>query len=252
MNEKQTKLEKISEESEIEYSVDSKVIKRVKVAEINFAEEYDKKIRNMQIVSMVMVMIITLISPLRLFDSRTIVDLVMVGFVIAGLVPSIYAIYANRRGQKLMLILSILIYSTWIMVLSTFYWEIILLVSILVVYYEITSMLHKIRILLINVKSIAEGGAYYHTNVFLGRYFKNLLKFAGLILATSLILGVVGWYLFQPLQGDILFSIFMIICLVMIVLFSRKTLTPDIQKLMIEEQRDRIEKDLEKSHSRFS
>jgi hypothetical protein len=252
MSEKQAKPEEIIDDSEIEYSVDSKVIKRVKVAEINFAEEYDKKIRNMQIISLVIILIITLISPLRLFDSRTVVDFVMVGFIIAGLVPSIYAIFVYRRGQRLMLILSLLIYSSWILVLSTFYWEVILLVSILVIYYEITSMLHKIRILLINVKSIAEGGAYYHANVFLGRYFKYLLKFAGLILASSLVLGVIGWYLYQPLQGDILFSIFMIICLVMIVIFSRKTLTPDIQKLIIKEKHEKIEKDLERSHSRYS
>lgn len=244
--------QEVIKEDEIEYTIDSKVVKRVKVSEINFADEYDKKIRNMQIVSMTMVMIVTLISPIRLFDSRTVIDLVIVGFVIAGLAPSIYTIYVNRRGQKVTLILSIIIYSTWILILSTYYWEVILLVSILFIYYEVTSMLHKIRILLLNVKSIAEGGAYYHSNVFLGRYFKYLLKFAGLLLGSSLVLGVIGWYLFQPLQGDIFFSIFMIVCLVMIVIFSRKTLTLDIQEILIDEKRERIEKDLEKSHSRFS
>ncbi|NHJ38618.1 MAG: hypothetical protein FK731_01200 [Asgard group archaeon] len=234
MDKEEIKQEKIEEE--IEYTIDSKRVKRVKVSEVNFADEFDKKIRNMQIISLTMVLIITIISPLRLFDSRTIIDLVIVGFVIAGLAPSIYTIFVNRRGQKITLVLSLIIYSSWILVLSTFYWEVILLVSVLVIYYEVTSMMHKIRILLINVKSIAEGGAYYHSNVYLSRYFKYLLKFAGLILSSSLVLGVIGWYLFQPLQGDIFFSIFMIVCLVMVVIFSRRTLTLDMQKLLIDEK----------------
>jgi len=39
---------------------------------------------------------------------------------------------------------------------------------------------------------------------------------------------------------------------VMVVIFSRRTLTLDMQKLLIDERREKIEKDLEKSHSKYS
>ncbi|NHJ49533.1 MAG: hypothetical protein FK733_17215 [Asgard group archaeon] len=241
----------IFDETEVEYIADG-TIKKVKVATINYAEEYDKRIRNLQIVALVLISLITFISPLRLFDSRTIFDITVIGFVIAAMAPSLFSVFTYRRGRKVGLFISMAIYGSWILVLSTFYWEVILLAGILVIYFEIITTLHKVRLMLFNVESIAEGGAYYHANIYLTRYFKYLLKFGGLILGSSLVLGVVGWYLFLVLQGDIVFSIFMIICLGILILFSRRTLTADVKKLIIEEKREKLEEDMAKSHSRYS
>jgi hypothetical protein len=240
-----------SYQDEVEYLTDG-TTKMVKLAPINYAEEYDKKIRNLQIVALIIVFLITLISPLRLFDSRRIIDIISIGFVVVAVAPSLFAIFTFRRGRKVALFLSIFIYATWVILLSSFYWEIVLIGGLLLIYYEVTTTLHKIRLLLHNVKSIATGGAFYHANVFLDRYFKFLLKFGGIILGSSLVLGVIGWYLFSVLPGDIVFSVFMIICLMIVFLFSRRTLTPDVQKLILEEKQEQIDKDLAKKHSRYS
>jgi hypothetical protein len=243
--------EEIVDGTEVEYIADG-ALKKVKVATVNYAEEYDKRIRNLQIVAIALITIITLISPLRLFDSRTILDITIVGFVIFGIAPSLFSIFTFKRGRKIGLFVSIVIYGSWILVLSTFYWEVILLSGILVIYFEIISTMHKVRLMLYNVESIAEGGAYYHANIFLARYFRYLLKFGGLILGSSIVLGIIGWYLFLILQGDIVFSIFMIVCLGILILFSRRTLTADVKKLIIEEKREELDKEMVKSHSRYS
>jgi len=187
-----------------------------------------------------------------LLDSRTAVDFTAIGFIIAGLIPSVIAIFGVIGGRRIALNLSIIIYGSWIMVLSTQFWEIILLMIALIIYFETTRILLIIHPLLLKVESIAKGGAYYHANVFLGRYFRYLLKFSGLLIGSSFVLGVIGWYVFEPLQSDILFSLFMIVCLIMLIILSRKTLTPDVEKIILQEERDRLEEELAKSHSRYS
>ncbi len=242
----------VVEREEIEYIVEGKVLKQVSKAKINFSEEFDTKIRNLQIIALVMVVIISLISPLRLIESRTYFDFTAVGFVTASFVPSIIAIFGFMRGGRISLYVSVTIYGLWILVLSSFYWEIILMMSVLIIYFEVTRMIQLIRPLLTNVKSISRGGAYYHAGVFLDRYFRFLLKFCGFLVGLSIIFGVLGWYVFEPLPSDILFSIFFILCLVMLILISRRTITKDIQRILIEEERDRMEFELAKSHSRYS
>ncbi|NHJ31497.1 MAG: hypothetical protein FK732_01415, partial [Asgard group archaeon] len=196
-----------TDEEEIEYIVEGKTLKQVAKAKINFSEEFDKKIRNLQIIALVMILLITLISPLRLIESRTYIDFTMVGFVTASLVPSIIAIFGFLRGGRISLYVSVLIYGIWILVNSSFYWEVILMMSILVIYFEVTRIIQMIKPLLTNIKSISRGGAYYHAGVFLDRYFRFLLKFCGFLIGFSITFGVLGWYVFEPLPSDLLFSI---------------------------------------------
>ncbi len=248
----QEKSNEYIEGSKVEYMVDGQQLKEVVKAKAGYNELYDRKVRNLQIIALVMVLMITFIAPLRLLDSRTYVDFTAIGFIIAGLVPSIIAIFDIIGGRKFALYLSVVIYGAWIMVLSTQFWEIILLITALIIYYEITRILLIIHPLLKNIESIAKGGAYYHANVFLGRYFRYFLKFSGLLIGSSFVLGVLGWYVFEPLQSDIIFSVFMIICLITLIIVSRKTLTPDIEKIILEEERERLEDNLARSHSKYS
>ncbi|MHA1221396.1 MAG: hypothetical protein ACTSQB_06655, partial [Candidatus Heimdallarchaeota archaeon] len=243
--------EKEQQQTRVEYTTKEKAI-QIEKAIVNYGEEYDKKVRNLQLAALVLVLIVTLISPMRLFDSRTVYDFTAVGFVIAGMIPSIIAIFNFTRGRRFCLFLSLLIYGTWIIILSTYYWEAILLASLLIIYYEIIRVIHVIEPMLKGVESIAEGGAYYHANVYLTRYFKFLLKFTGLLLGTALMFGVIGRYALQPIQGDIVFSIFVVVYLVLIIIISRRALTPDIQAILIKEQRDRLEEDLARNQSRFA
>ena len=103
-----------------------------------------------------------------------------------------------------------------------------------------------------DVETIIEGGAYYHASVFLKRYIKYLFKFSGLVIGFSIILGVIGWYAFEYLPSDILFSLFMIISLILIIFISRKTLTADAKKEILIEERKKAEKELIKSHSKYA
>ncbi|MBK5113452.1 MAG: hypothetical protein KGD59_05880 [Candidatus Heimdallarchaeota archaeon] len=247
-----SKKKQVEEQEEVEYIVEGKILKQVTKAKINFSEEFDKKIRNLQIIALVMVFVISLISPLRLIESRTYFDFTAVGFVTASFIPSLIAIFGFMRGGRISLYVSLVIYGLWILVLSSFYWEVILLMSVLVIYFEVTRMIQLTRPLLQNIKSISRGGAYYHVGVFLERYFRFLLKFCGFLVGFSITFGVLGWYIFEPLPSDILFSIFFILCLAMIIMISRRTITKDIQKILIEEERDRMEYELAISHSRYS
>ena len=240
----------------VEYIVDGKITKSVETAIVNFSEEYDRKIRTMQIIALISVMIITLISPLRLIDSDIAFDetyvYVTIGFIVAGIIPSIIAIFNFMKRRKFCLYLSVLIYGTWIFVLSTFFWEIIVLMSILIIYYEITNTLLKVEPMLKDVVSIAKSGAYYHANVFLGRYMRFLLRYTGSLLGISLVVGIFGRYVLTLIQGDILFSIFMILALIIILIITRKTLTLDMQKLIVKESHKKREEELAHSHSKFS
>ncbi|MCK5047310.1 MAG: hypothetical protein KAS22_12065 [Candidatus Heimdallarchaeota archaeon] len=247
-----SKKKDVEEQVEIEYIVEGKILKQVSKSKINFSEEFDTKVRNLQIIALVMVVIISLISPLRLIESRTYFDFTAVGFVTASFVPSLIAIFGFMRGGRISLYISVIIYGLWILVLSSFYWEVILMMSALIIYFEVTRMIQLVRPLLSNVKSISRGGAYYHAGVFLDRYFRFLLKFCGFLVGFSITFGVLGWYIFEPLPSDILFSIFFILSLAMLILISRRTITKDIQKIIIKEERDRMEHELAKSHSRYS
>ena len=77
---------KEKDQEEIEYIVEGKTLKQVSKAKINFSEEFDKKIRNLQIIAIAMVIVISLISPLRLIESRSYFDFTAVGFVTASFV----------------------------------------------------------------------------------------------------------------------------------------------------------------------
>ncbi|MBN1328877.1 MAG: hypothetical protein JXA54_05330 [Candidatus Heimdallarchaeota archaeon] len=236
----------------VEFNTKDAKIKKIGKLIVTYSEEYDKKIRNLQIIALILILVMTLIAPLRLFDSKKLFDITAVGFVIAGMVPAIIAIFDFMRGRKLCLYLSTLIYGTWIIVSSVFYWEIILLTGLVVIYFEITRVLQLISPLLANVQSIANGGAYYHANVYLKRYIIFLLKYSGIILGFTMFIGILGRYVFVLIQGDILFSIFIIVCLILVLILSRRVITLDIQKILIKEQKERMEEDLSKTYSKYS
>ncbi|HUT79908.1 MAG TPA: hypothetical protein VMZ29_01800 [Candidatus Bathyarchaeia archaeon] len=236
----------------VEFKTKDAKTKTVEKLAVAYSEEYDKKIRNLQIIALILILVMTLIAPLRLFDSKKIFDITAVGFVVAGIVPAIIAIFDFMRGRRLCLYLSTLIYGSWIIVTSVFYWEIILLTGLLIIYFEVTRVLQLISPILANVESIASGGAYYHANVYLKRYIVFLLKYSGIILGSTLCFGILGRYVFVLIQGDILFSIFIIVCLILVMILSRRVITLDIKKILIKEQKERMEEDLAKTYSRYN
>jgi hypothetical protein len=218
----------------------------------SFTVAYDRKIRNLQFIALMMVLIISIISPLRLIEARSTFNFTSMGFVVASFVPAMIAIFDFMPGRKLSLLLSTFIYAVWILIQSTFFWEAILVTIVLIIYFEVTWTIQMMQPILQDVKSTEEGGTYYHANVMLGRYLKFLLLFTGIITGISIVSGIIGWYVIEPLQSDIIFAIFMIICLALIIILARLTLTPDIEKLLLEEQRKEMEKRFAESHARYS
>ena len=235
-----------------EYLVESKKIKKVSVIIDSDINIYHKKKLNLQIIALVMIIIIFIISPLRLLDSQTAIDFTAIGFIVASLIPSLIAIFGFLQGRRVCLILTTLIYGVWIVALATFYLEAVLLIVVLILYFEIIKTLILIEPLLKDVISIKEGGAYYHASVLIERYLTFLLRFGGLLFASSLTLSVIGWYVIDLMQSDILFSIFMIIGFITLIILSQKTLTPDLKRILIEERKERYERELAESHSKFS
>ncbi|MFW9921703.1 MAG: hypothetical protein ACFFDW_00245 [Candidatus Thorarchaeota archaeon] len=251
MKKKEKQSKETTDSNEIEYiSGDTK--KKVILVEDSAIDIYNRKKINLQLVSLAMVLVIFIISPLRLLDSRTIIDITAIGFITASLVPSLIAIFGFLPGRKFCLYISSFIYAVWIIVLATFYLEIILLIVVLIIYLEVTSTIIAIDPLLKDVEANIEGGAHYHASVVFGRYFKFLLRFSGILFASSLILGVVGWYAIEALQGDILFSIFILVSLVLLIVIIQKTLTPDLKEVLVEERRRRMEMDFADSYSKYS
>ena len=238
--------------NEIEYITDGNTKKVLSRVAEPTSEIFKRKRLNLQFIALAMVFIIVLISPLRLIDSRTAIDITAVGFISASLIPSLIAIFGFIPGRKFCLLLSTLIYGAWILVLSVFYLEIILLFVVLIIYHEVTRIILIIDPLVEGVVSISEGGGYYHASVTISRYFKFLLRLSGILFSLSIILSIVGYYLFEFLQSDILFSIFMIVSLIVLLIISRRTLTPDIEKILLEKRREKMEEEMAKSHSKFS
>ena len=135
---------------------------------------------------------------------------------------------------------------------STSHWEINLMISVLIIYFEVVRMLIIFDPLMKDIESISTGGAYYHANVVLKRYFVFLMKFAGVLFGASVSLGTIAFYLIDYLPSDILFSIFMMVCLTLIVILSRRTLTPDIKEIILEKQKEKMQRKLQRDHSRYS
>ncbi len=175
-----------------------------------------------------------------------------IGFITACLIPSLIAIFGFIQGRKFCLVLSTLIYGVWILVLSAFYLEVILLFVVLIIYHEVTRIILIIDPLVEDVISISEGGVYYHASVTISRYFKFLLRLSGILFGLSIILSIIGYYLFEFLQSDILFAIFMIVSLIVLLIISRKTLTPDIEQILLKKKREQMEEEFAKSHSKYS
>ena len=238
-------------EQEIEYIIDGDTKKVEIITETN-VEECKRKRTNLQLIALAMVLVIVLISPLKLLDTRTIIDITAVGFITACLIPSLIAIFGFLPGRRFCLLLSTFIFGVWILVLSTFYLEVILLFVVLILYYEVTRVIQIIDPIIEDVVSIAKGGAYYHASVAMNRYTKFLLRFAGILFGISLVFGIIGRYVFVYLQSDIIFSIFLITSLILLIITSRKTLTPDIEKLLLEQRRRELDEKLAKSHSKYS
>jgi len=243
---------KADEENIIEYVSELDTKKTVTLVRDTTVDVFKRKCLNLQFIALAMILVILLISPLRLIDSRTALDITAVGFIAASLIPSLIAIFGFLPGRNFCLKLSTFIFGIWILVLSVIYLEIILLFVVLIIYHEVTRTILTIQPLLDGIESIAEGGAYYHASVTISRYFKFLLRFSGVLFGTSLFFGIIGYYLFRFLQSDILFSIFMIVSLIVLLIISRRTLTPDIKELILEKKREKMEEEMAKSHSKYS
>lgn len=240
------------EKNEIEYITDGDTKKVLSQISEPATEIFKRKILNLQIIALVMVFVIILISPLRLIDSQTTINITAVGFITASLIPSLIAIFDFMPGRKICLSLSTIIFGVWILVLSVFYLEIILLFVVLIIYHEVTRTILIIQPLVKDIVSISEGGAYYHASVTISRYFKFLIRLGGILFGVSIILGVIGHYLFDFLQSDILFSIFIIVSLIVLLIISRRTLTPDIEQILLEKRREKMEEEMARSHSKYS
>lgn len=240
----------------VDYVIGGRIEKNVEKAIVGYNEEYDKRIQTLQIIGMIAVIIIVAVSPLRLIDPNVSISssyvYFTIGFIVTGIAPAIIAIFNFMKGRKFCLYLSTLFFSAWILFLSSFFWEMILLSGILMIYFEITSTLQKIEPMLEDVKSIAKGGAYYHADVYLKRYTRFLLLYSSLMLGTSIIIGIFGRFVLTLIQGDILFSIFMITTMICIFIVVRRTLTLDMKKLIAKEAQKRREEELAKSHSKYA
>lgn len=240
----------------VEVVIGGTIKKTIEKAEVKYSEEYDRKILTLQIIATVSVMIVVLISPLRLIDSdinfSSSYFYVTIGFIVSGIVPSIIAIFNFMKGRAFCLYLSTIIYSAWILVLSTFFWEVILLSSVLIIYFEITKMLQKIEPMLVDIKSIAKGGAYYHANVFLKRYLRFVLLSSSILVGSSVLLGIFGMYVITLIQGDIIFSIFIIIVTILTFIITKQTLTLDMKKLIAKQAKKKQEEELAKTHSKYA
>jgi len=240
------------EENEIEFISEGDTKRVLTLVTEPTSEIFKRKRLNLQFIALAMVLVIIIISPLRLIDSRTAVDITAVGFISASLIPSLIAIFGFLPGRKFCLLLSTLIYGAWILVLSAFFLEIILLFVVLIIYHEVTKTILIIQPLVEGTVSISEGGVYYHASVTISRYFKFLLRLSGILFSVSIVLSIIGYYLFEFLQSDILFSIFMIVSLIVLLIISRKTLTPDIEQILLQKRREKMEEEMAKSHSKYS
>ena len=251
MSSKKVKKSTKKEVIEVEYIIDDTQIKVVTLEESS-ENVYSRRLRNLQFISLTMVLIITLISPFRLLNSQEIIDITAIGFISASFIPSLIAIFGFIRGRTFSLYISSFIYFIWIIVLSTFEFEIVLMICVLIIYFEVTRIIQVLEPIVENIKSLPLGGAYYHSTVVINRYFKFLLKFGTYLFGISTIFVLLGKYVFNLIQGNILFSIFMIVFLIFIIIFSRMTLTPDLEKVLLEERKERLEKELAESHSKYS
>jgi hypothetical protein len=240
-----------AEPREIEF-VDSGKLKIVSSVKDTYIERYTKMRRNLQLIALILVLLITIVAPLNLLDSRTILDITAIGFITASFVPSLLAIFGFLPGRKIALVISTLIYGIWILILSVNFIEIIIMMAVLIFFFEVTRMIIVIEPFTKGITSISEGGVYYHSAITIRRYFAFLLKFGGILFGGSTVIGIVGWFTFKQIQGDIIFSIFLIASLVLILVITQRTLTPDMQKFIIQKRKQQIEDELTKSHTKFS
>lgn len=261
MNDNESSTERITDtnngprtktQKRITYSLPQKQTKEIAKVEKPISEVYDERIRNLQILSFIMVVIITLVSPLRMITDRSTIDFVAIGFVSFSFVPSLNAILGIGPWRKLSLYLSVLTYGFWILFQSVFYWEVILMIIVLIIYAEVTRTIILIEPILEDIVSISEEGSFYHASVTISRYFQFMLRFIGILVGSSLLLGVFGWYLFTAIQGDIIFSIFILIGIIVLLIISRKTLTPDIKKILLEKERKKIEDKMAQDYSKYA
>ncbi|MCF2142702.1 MAG: hypothetical protein K9W42_03285 [Candidatus Heimdallarchaeota archaeon] len=240
---------------EVEYQIGGRR-KKIQVLKLGFEEEYIRKMQTLQLIAVICVMIIIAIFPLQfayyaIKPSNEIFS-ISIGFIVAGVVPSIIAIFGIVRGRKLALNGSLLIFGVWILVQSIYFWEVIIFISVLIIYYEITQKIITVTAMVGEIKSTGEEGAYYHASIFLQEYLRFIAKFSGLLIGISLIIGIIGQYLFTRIQGDILFAVFMIVTLVLIVIITRETITADLKAILLREEKERREELLAKTHSKYS
>ena len=237
--------------SDVEY-IDTGTIKVVSSVKEPYIDKYTTMRRNLQLIALILVLIITIVAPLNLLDSRSVLDITAIGFITASFIPSLLAIFGFLPGRRIALYTSTFIYGVWIIILSVNYLEVILMIALLIFFFEVTRMIIVIEPITKGITSISHGGAYYHATITLQRYFVFLLKFGGFLFGASTFLGVLGWFVLKPIQGDIMFSIFLIVNLILLMIIAQRTLTPDMEKFIIEKKRRKIEEELTQSHSKYS
>ena len=109
---------KADNKNEVEYISEKSTRKVVTIIEETAAEIFRRKILYLQLIALAMVLVIIVIAPLRLIDSRTTIDITAVGFISGSLIPALVAIFGFMPGRKFCLTLSTLIFGVWILVLS--------------------------------------------------------------------------------------------------------------------------------------
>ena len=123
---------------------------------------------------------------------------------------------------------------------------------VLIFFFEVTRAIIAFEPITKDVESVAKGGVYYHAAIAIQRYFVFLLKLGGYLFGASAALGLIGFFTFKEIQGDIMFTIFLIICLILFLIFAQRTLTPDMEKLIVQKRRQQIEDELLHSHKKYS
>ena len=126
--------------SEVEY-VDTGTIKVVSSVKEPYIDKYTRMRRNLQLIALILVLVITIVAPLNLLDSRSVLDITAIGFITASFIPSLLAIFGFLPGRRIALYISTFIYGIWIIILSVNFLEVILMIAVLIFFFEVNKVL---------------------------------------------------------------------------------------------------------------
>jgi hypothetical protein len=224
----------------------------------NPRENYERKLKTLQILAITIVLIIISVAIYRLLlelfkqGKTDTLDYAMIGFITFALVPVIIAVFGLFKYRNFCLYISTFIFSVWVFVQSVFFWEMILLFTITIIYFEITQIIIHFSSLIEGARVHPKGDIYYHASIVLNRYFHFILQFSLILGAVSLFAGLIGYFVIEPLSSAFIFGLFVIFLIIGTMLVIRRILTPQMEKILLEKERQKREKELLNSHSRFS